>query len=206
MNIFYTNTNPYTSAHEHCKVHRVKMIVEYAQLLSTAHRLLDGEPIKVAVQTDKGYRIKDWYLLPSDTLSDHPVHEGYHELLDKKLYNLTHKNHPSAIWVRQSEAHYRWLFFCFTELCNIYEADSQKKHKTSELIDYLPDAPRNIPFVDFFEPPVAAPDQFKAIAVLEGAAKGYQAYLNDKFSEWKQRERPMKVDFICKPEWYVDNL
>ena len=37
MNIFITDTNPFICARHHCKVHRNKMIVEYAQLMSTAH-------------------------------------------------------------------------------------------------------------------------------------------------------------------------
>lgn len=42
MNIFYTNRCPKQAASEHCLTHRNKMIVEYAQLLSTAHHVLDG--------------------------------------------------------------------------------------------------------------------------------------------------------------------
>lgn len=40
MNVFFTNTNPHKCANEHCNVHQVKMILEYSQLLSTAHHLL----------------------------------------------------------------------------------------------------------------------------------------------------------------------
>ena len=43
MNIFYLHPNPQTAARMHCDKHCVKMILEYAQLLSTAHRVLDGD-------------------------------------------------------------------------------------------------------------------------------------------------------------------
>lgn len=43
MNIFTTNDCPIISAQEMCDKHVVKMIVEYAQLMSTAHRVLDGK-------------------------------------------------------------------------------------------------------------------------------------------------------------------
>lgn len=43
MNIFYFSKNPRECAEQHCDKHVVKMIVEYAQLLSTAHHVLDGE-------------------------------------------------------------------------------------------------------------------------------------------------------------------
>lgn len=42
MNVFYVNHNPEQAAIEHCSQHRPKMIVEYCQILSTAHRLLDN--------------------------------------------------------------------------------------------------------------------------------------------------------------------
>ncbi len=42
MNIFYTNRCPKKSAHDLCIKHRNKMIVESAQMLSTAHHVLDG--------------------------------------------------------------------------------------------------------------------------------------------------------------------
>ena len=45
VNIFYLSTDPYTAAEYHCDKHCVKMIVESAQLLSTAHRLLDNDKI-----------------------------------------------------------------------------------------------------------------------------------------------------------------
>lgn len=40
MNVFYTHDNPHKAANEHCDVHQVKMILEYSQLLSTAHHKL----------------------------------------------------------------------------------------------------------------------------------------------------------------------
>lgn len=42
MNIFYLDHDPAICAQMHCDKHVVKMIVEYAQLMSTAHRLLDN--------------------------------------------------------------------------------------------------------------------------------------------------------------------
>jgi len=43
MNIFYLNEDPVVAAREHNDKHCVKMIVEYAQMLSTAHRACDGD-------------------------------------------------------------------------------------------------------------------------------------------------------------------
>ena len=44
MNIFYLHSDPVTCAEWHCDKHVVKMILEYAQLLSTAHHEVDGKP------------------------------------------------------------------------------------------------------------------------------------------------------------------
>jgi len=43
MNVFFLDTRPDTAAEMHCDKHVTKMIIEYGQLLSTAHRILDGD-------------------------------------------------------------------------------------------------------------------------------------------------------------------
>ena len=43
MNIFYLHPDPLTAAEMHCDKHCVKMILETAQMLCTAHRTLDGD-------------------------------------------------------------------------------------------------------------------------------------------------------------------
>ena len=43
MNIFYLSENVKECAEWHVDKHCVKMILEYAQMLSTAHRVLDGD-------------------------------------------------------------------------------------------------------------------------------------------------------------------
>ena len=45
MNIFYLDENPEIAAQMHCDKHVVKMILESAQMLSTAHRVIDGEVV-----------------------------------------------------------------------------------------------------------------------------------------------------------------
>lgn len=43
MNIFVLDMDPELCAQYHCDKHVVKMVLESAQLLSTAHRILDGD-------------------------------------------------------------------------------------------------------------------------------------------------------------------
>tara|TARA_B100001996_G_scaffold312400_1_gene254527 strand:- start:1549 stop:2049 length:501 start_codon:yes stop_codon:yes gene_type:complete len=45
VNIFYLDKRPDDAAEMHCDKHCVKMILEYAQMLSTAHRVLDGDNV-----------------------------------------------------------------------------------------------------------------------------------------------------------------
>ena len=56
MNIFYFDSNPIECAEQHCNKHCVKMIVEYAQLLSTAHRIIDGYEVVTKSKTGRKSR------------------------------------------------------------------------------------------------------------------------------------------------------
>ena len=53
MNIFYLDKDTKTCAEMHVDKHVVKMIVEYAQLLSTAHRMLDGVKTEARSKTGR---------------------------------------------------------------------------------------------------------------------------------------------------------
>lgn len=61
MNIFYLHENPERCAEMHCDKHVVKMILETAQLLSTAHHEIDGEPsIECYKATHKNHPSAVW--------------------------------------------------------------------------------------------------------------------------------------------------
>ena len=49
MNLFYTSDNPQSAAQHQCDKHVVKMILETAQMLSTAHRLTETPQAPFAV-------------------------------------------------------------------------------------------------------------------------------------------------------------
>jgi len=55
MNIFYLHDNPEVAASWHCDKHCIKMILESAQLLSTAHRELDGDEYADSVNLYKSF-------------------------------------------------------------------------------------------------------------------------------------------------------
>ena len=112
MNIFYLDHDVAKCAEMHNDKHVVKMILEYCQLLSTAHRYLDG--VEQIGQTKTGRNVKRWKL---------------NDERDTILYSATHINHPSAVWCRQTAANYHWLYKLLVELCKEYRSEEH----TSEL-------------------------------------------------------------------------
>lgn len=176
MNIFYLDNNPQICAEMHVDKHCVKMILEYAQLLSTAHRVLDG---KQSTRLSKTGRNQKYWTLPDGR--------------DSLLYSATHINHPSAIWVRKNQQNYIWLTHLLSELCKEYTYRYGKIHKCEQigLVDYLlKNEPKNIPMGPFTEPTPAMPDHYKVSGDSVSSYKNY--YLGDKtrMFSWKNRETP----------------
>jgi hypothetical protein len=63
MNIFYLSKDPKQCAEWMVDKHTIKMILESAQLLSTAHRLLDGKMTEIFTErAGKSYKKKVWVL------------------------------------------------------------------------------------------------------------------------------------------------
>lgn len=168
MNIFYLSYDPVICAQEHVDKHVVKMIVEYAQLLSTAHRVLDG--ISFYDVSNKGRKVKRFKL-------DEPR--------ESNLYKACHINHPSAIWVRSSSSHYRWLFELFEQCCIEYTRRYGKFHSTEKLKAYLMKNPNNLPERGWTDPPPAMPDKYKVQGDSIQSYRNY--YIGDKvsFAKWK---------------------
>jgi hypothetical protein len=173
MNIFYLDKNPKTCAEQHCNKHVVKMILEYAQILSTTHRLLDG--------------IKTVDIKPSGKVGVKYVMENL--LLEELLYKTTHQNHPSTVWVRQSSQHYEWLYELFVCLLNEYTHRYGKIHKTARLVPALEKPPSNLADNGWSDITLAMPDAFKG----EDAVASYRNYYKFGKSEllaYKNREAP----------------
>lgn len=118
--------------------HVVKMILETAQLLSTAHRVLDGEEIVGKSKT--GRSVKRYIL---------------HDERDTIMYQATHINHPSAIWTRTAVENYLWLVEHFYALLEEYKYRYQKTHKCTDLAYYLQSPPQNLREFDQTEMPCA---------------------------------------------------
>lgn len=140
MNIFYLHEDPITSAEAMTNKHVCKMILESAQMLSTAHRMLDGTQT-VSIKNNRSR--KYW---------QHPT-------LDDQLYQATHYNHPSNVWIRESMYNYVWLYIHFCALCNEYSDRYGKTHSTeTKLRQILSQLPKNIPNVEMTPVKVAITD------------------------------------------------
>jgi hypothetical protein len=177
MNIFYLHLDPVACARMHNDKHCVKMIVEYAQLLSTTHRILDGD--QYLTTNVNGRKVVRWKL--SDYRED-------------VLYQAAHVKHPSAIWTRQCDKNYSWLYTLFCNLIDEYSYRYGRTHKTSELIEYLKFLPGNIKIGQFTEPTPAMPDEYKVEGDSLRSYHNYYRYGKDHLAKWSKRPTPILLD------------
>lgn len=153
MNIFYLHRDPYKAAEVQYNKHVVKMILESAQMLCTAH---------------------------------HHYGSG-----DNVPYKKAHYNHPSTIWCRENDKHYRWLFNHMLALGSEYTKRYGKKHLSiDKCFGPLSFLPPNIPRGERFEqPPQCMPDEYKD----ECSIKAYwNYYIGEKHNVANKDERVYK--------------
>lgn len=174
MNIFYISTDPVQAAQWMVDKHVVKMILESAQLLSTAHRLLDGR--EVAGKSKTGRNVKRWIL--DDDRND-------------VVYQATHMNHPSAIWVRESVENYNWLVEHFFALGDEYTYRYSKKHKCfGELSYQLQSPPKNLTEYDMTPMPSAMDKKYIVSTDPVVNYRNYYKMGKSSFHSWKNRQPP----------------
>lgn len=175
MNIFYLSNDVNECVKWHNNAHCVKMILESCQLLSTAHRLLDGvESFKV---NKNGRKVKFWQL---------------NNDRENIIYAATHINHPSAVWVRSGSENYLWLARMTDSLCKEYTYRYEKIHKceSSGLVSKLQELPKNIRKTEFTEPTPAMPDIYKVKGDSIASYRNYYNGAKQHLSSWKKREVP----------------
>ena len=172
MNIFYIHSCPYQCAIQHGDKHVVKMIVEYCQLMSTAHRVLDGE--KVYEISKGGRKIARW------RLDDNRV----------SLYKATHVNHPSSVWVRQSRQNYLWLHELTCALVDEYKYRWFKTaHASESVLAMLKQVPLNVGHSAFTPPSLAMPDEYKSDSHLM-SYRHFYSIEKSHLHTWTRRPTP----------------
>lgn len=186
MNLFILHEDPVIAAQMQCDKHVPKMIVESGQMLSTAHRVLDGFLDRRPSKSGKT-RVKYWdlYLGQNDLEA---------ELL---LYKAVHVGHPCTQWTMRSGENYDWHYQHFIALAQEYTYRYGKVHATAERLgSALYTQPRNIPHVGFTPFELAMKSNPECM-FPEDPVKSYRL-----FYQTKQHRFKMVWTKRNRPEWF----
>ena len=167
----------------HCDQHVVKMLLETAQMLSTAHRMLDGE--KTKRPSVSGKRMVDYYVHPDP-------------ILEHTLYKAVHFKHPSNVWIRESVEHYGWAKDLMNALADEYEYRYGKQHSTAlTVLPYLQLPPKSMKMTGgWVPPPQCMPDEIKRPTPQTMLAyRDFYITEKSKFAKWKKTRK--------SPDWYL---
>lgn len=194
MNIFVLHHQPGVAAMYMCDKHIPKMIVESCQMLSTAHRVLDGQ--EYLDKTATGRSVKRWRLQDQE--------------MEEELHHACYVNHPCTVWCRESHANYYWLYEHLKEMFIQYglRFGADRSHGCSKAFELLHSAPANIPPATEENSKgfaVAMPDTYK-IYDFQGQLDAVSSYRNfyvrskSRFARWA---RWQGVNGIV-PRWYYE--
>lgn len=179
MNMFITSLNHHENVQNYCDVHLNKMIIEQAQLLSTAHRVSDGVKGRILKYSKKN---KEYEMVDYNFVLRHLGEDGDYPV----LYMLTHPNHPNNIWVRESIMNYRYAYHLLVAMLDEYEYRFNKKHATNKLKNDLKLVPKHIKNVKMT--PFVYDEQYQYIPDVTDAYK--KAFI-DKFRDWAESNRQL---------------
>lgn len=171
MNIFFLDKDPDTAVRALTNTHVVKMVLETGQLLSTAHRVLDGTH---TIGTNRaGHKKQIWFF--------------ENEEKENLIYKPTHFNHPVAKWVRASKSNYQWAYSYFVAIAKEFEHRFNKQHLTYiKLKKVLKEPPKNIEDRGFTSIVPAVPDEY----IRKDVIKTYRAYYeNEKLKTQYDKDR-----------------
>jgi len=109
-------------------------------------------------------------------------------------YKLTHKNHPSAIWARESLSNYLWLVELGFAICMEYTHRYGKIHKCEDVIQWCKKHLPNIPDKGLTKVAQAMPNEYRDVDPVK-AYRTYYLKAKAHLFTWKRRETP---DWIIK--------
>lgn len=190
MNIFILDENPYVAATMVCDKHVNKMIIESGQMMSTVHRMLDGEPFRA--KSNSGKTTQTYYRFGDER--------------DDLYYLAVHKFHGCTKWTAESKDNYTWHYEHFCGLADEFKHRYGKDHKTFlKLGQMLSTPPENIPDVGL-TPFYQAMTQYP-MCFHEDAVTAYRNYYHaaKNFAKWeKGREAPYWWEGYKGPEFLMD--
>lgn len=171
MNIFWLDKDVQRCASYHCDEHAVKMVVEYAQLLSTAVRLTHGDA--------RG-------LLSGERLTRVGERQYAKPIIGARAYAVTHANHPCAVWARISIDNWLLLRRLALALADEYTRRWGRIHASARIITALPvpRLPRGLT-----TPPLTMPERYVGGGVVSSYRRFYRE--GKPFATWKYTPRPL---------------
>lgn len=199
INIFYLDHDPAAAARAHCDRHVVKMILETAQLLSTAWHVLAPEAIETDIfATDPLYPFPS--LKNNDAAAARIITTPAFYLGNQRIYGKTHEHHPSALWVRECAGNYDWLRRLGMALLDEYGYRYRRAHASRHVLRTLERPPAGLPAGLQSEPPTAMPDDYVVTdaAGYADAVASYRAY-------YRGAKRPL-LNYTRRPppDWVSD--
>ena len=181
INLFVLDEDPVIAAQLQCDKHVVKMIVESAQMLSTAHRMLDGIPKKGPSKSGKTVT-KKW---------------SFTDSREDIFYKAVHIHHPCTVWTMKSDANYKWHYSHFIALCDEYTYRYGKIHSTDTLLrDKLKNPPKNIPVGCLTKQPLAMNSNPECM-FPDDVVKSYRMFYQTKQERFKMVWTDRNI-----PEWF----
>lgn len=184
MNIFILSESPIKAAQMQCNKHVNKMILESGQMLSTAHRMLDGKLEKRPSKSGK--RLSKYYVHPDP-------------YLEEKLYKAVHYNHPCTKWTMETSENYLWHYEHFLALAEEFEYRFGKKHMTLlKLQNILKELPKNIPISEKTQWPLAMKSNPECMYEND-VVRSYREYYQTKQDRFKMSWTKRSV-----PEWFKE--
>ena len=163
MNIFYLDHDVYQCAQFHVDKHVIKMILEYSQILSTTHRILDG----VVLSDDRES------LFYKATHVNHPSTLWCRSASGNYVW-LSH-----LLKALCSEYTYRY--------------EKIHKCERIGLVKMLETLPYNIVVGDFQEPPAVMPDEIKVENNVIESYRKYYMLSKRHLASWKGKIRSRKI-------------
>lgn len=110
-----------------------------------------------------------------------------------EAYKMTHRNHPSNVWVRTTRSNYKWLIEHFKALGEEFYKRRGKRHKSLELLPVFEKYANLIPEGDLTPFANCAANLSKGISYkhIQDTTTAYMLYLN---SRWETDK--------LTPKWY----
>lgn len=141
MNIFALHPKPRKAARWHLDKHVCKMVLEYCQLLYTAHWVLHY-PELLTTKSPKALSVAQKQCVVPSHMQTAPICETTKE----PTYRPCHVHHPSAKWARETKGNYEWLCQLAEEVAREYRFRYHKTHSCEKHVMWLKEnVPMNIP-------------------------------------------------------------